>query len=133
LRILTVDDSHDSVVLLAKVLGDHNVIYCTTEQEIHDELKRFKPELIIFDYLIHETNAIEIYDRLSEQMELPTCFCVSGYSPKNLGLCLAATPFSAWFQKPFNWRDLREAITRLELGVFAEGTFSASQSASSAF
>lgn len=117
--ILYVDDYADNRQLLQRILESEGycVIQASDGSEALNKLQKEKLSLALIDLHLPDTNGYELGERIREQpgyLQLPIIFVTAG--DRELKLQKAATPYDAYFQKPFELDGLlREIRSRLGL------------------
>ena len=115
-RILIVDDEPEIVSLIMDLLesdGRFEVCKAATGYDAGIETERFKPHLIVLDYMLPDINGNIVCQRVraSETMPDTRILCVSGVVEPGEVEMLKAAGADDFLKKPF---DLREMISRIE-------------------
>jgi excisionase family DNA binding protein len=115
-RILVVDDEPEIVSLIRDVLEDDGrfeVCQAMTGYDAGIETQRFKPHLIVLDYMLPDINGNVVCQRVrsSEDMSDTRILCVSGVIERDEIEMLRASGADDFLKKPF---DLREIVSRIE-------------------
>jgi len=115
-RILIVDDEPEILALITDLLetdGRFEVSKASTGYDAGIETERFKPHLIVLDYMLPDINGNIVCQRVrsSEYMSETQILCVSGVIESGEIEMLKAAGANDFLKKPF---DLREMISRIE-------------------
>lgn len=115
-RVLVVDDEPEILSLITDLLesdGRFEVCQATTGYDAGIETERFKPHLIVLDYMLPDINGNIVCQRVrsSETMPNTRILCVSGVVESAEVEMLKSAGADDFLKKPF---DLREMITRIE-------------------
>ena len=115
-RILVVDDEPEIVSLIRDVLEDDGrfeVCQAMTGYDAGIETQRFKPHLIVLDYMLPDINGNVVCQRVRASEEMPDTriLCVSGVVERDEIEMLRASGADDFLKKPF---DLREIVSRIE-------------------
>ncbi len=116
-RILVVDDEPEIVSLIRDVLEDDGrfeVCQAMTGYDAGIETQRFKPHLIVLDYMLPDINGNVVCQRVRACEEMPDTriLCVSGVIEREEVEMLRASGADDFLKKPF---DLREIVSRIEI------------------
>lgn len=115
-RVLVVDDEPEILDLITELLvsdGRFEVCQASTGYDAGIETERFKPHLILLDYMLPDINGNIVCQRVrsSETMSDTRIMCVSGVVDPVEIEKLRNAGADDFLKKPF---DLREMITRIE-------------------
>lgn len=115
-RILVVDDDPEIVRLMAEWLGSDGRFEVRSAGTGYDaglETERFKPALIVLDYMLPDINGNVVCRRVRETPELAgtKVLCVSGVVEADEVERLRAAGADDFLKKPF---DLNELVRRIE-------------------
>lgn len=115
-RILLVDDEPEILSLLTDLLegdGRFDVCRASNGYEAGIETERFKPHLIVLDYMLPDINGNIVCERVraSETMPDTRILFVSGVVESDEVDMLKGSGADDFLKKPF---DLREMISRIE-------------------
>ncbi len=115
-RVLVVDDEPEILDLITEMLvsdGRFEVCQASTGYDAGIETERFKPHLILLDYMLPDINGNIVCQRVraSETMGDTRIMCVSGVVDPVEIEKLRNAGADDFLKKPF---DLREMITRIE-------------------
>ena len=115
-RVLVVDDEPEILDLITEMLvsdGRFEVSQASTGYDAGIETERFKPHLILLDYMLPDINGNIVCQRVraSETMGDTRIMCVSGVVDPVEIEKLRNAGADDFLKKPF---DLREMITRIE-------------------
>ena len=115
-RVLIVDDEPEIISLITDLLetdGRFEVSKASTGYDAGIETERFKPHLIVLDYMLPDINGNIVCQRVrsSEQMSDTRILCVSGVVESSEVEMLKAAGANDFLKKPF---DLREMISKIE-------------------
>lgn len=120
-RVLVVDDEPEIVSLITELLesdGRFEVRSAGTGYDAGIETERFKPQLIVLDYMLPDINGNVVCQRVRESggTEDTRVLCVSGVVEQNEIQRLRDAGADDFLKKPF---DLRELVSRIEslLGI----------------
>lgn len=115
-RVLVVDDEPEILSLVTDLLeGDGRFEVCKASNgyDAGMETERFKPHLIVLDYMLPDINGNIVCKRVrsSETMSDTRILCVSGVVELNEIAKLKDAGADDFLKKPF---DLREMISKIE-------------------
>lgn len=115
-RVLVVDDEPEILSLITDLLendGRFEVCQASTGYDAGIETERFKPHLIVLDYMLPDINGNIVCKRVraSETMPETRILCVSGVVEPSEVDMLRQAGADDFLKKPF---DLREMISRIE-------------------
>ena len=115
-RILVVDDEPEILSLITDLFeedGRFEVCQASTGYDAGIETERFKPHLIVLDYMLPDINGNVVCQRVrsSETMSGTRILCVSGVVESAEVEMLRESGADDFLKKPF---DLREMISRVE-------------------
>lgn len=115
-RILIVDDEPEIVSLITELLahdGRFEVRSAATGYDAGIETERFKPDLIVLDYMLPDINGNIVCKRVrqSENHTDTRVLCVSGVVEQDEVQMLKDAGADDFLKKPF---DLRELVNRIE-------------------
>lgn len=115
-RILVVDDDPEIVALITEWLGADprfEVRSASTGYDAGIETERFRPALIVLDYMLPDINGNVVCQRVRETPELAgtKVLCVSGVVEADEIERLRAAGADDFLKKPF---DLNELVRRIE-------------------
>jgi two-component system, OmpR family, response regulator RpaA len=115
-RVLVVDDEPEILSLITDLLegdGRFEVCQASTGYDAGIETERFKPHLIVLDYMLPDINGNIVCKRVraSETMPDTRILCVSGVVESSEVDMLKGAGADDFLQKPF---DLREMISKIE-------------------
>ena len=115
-RILVVDDEAEIVSLITDLLesdGRFEVCQASTGYDAGIETERFRPHLIVLDYMLPDINGNIVCERVraSETMSNTRILCVSGVVESSEVQRLRDAGADDFLKKPF---DLREMVSRIE-------------------
>jgi len=123
-RVLVVDDEPEILSLMTDLLasdGRFEVCQASTGYDAGIETERFKPHLIVLDYMLPDINGNIVCQRVrsSETMPETRILCVSGVVERDEIEMLKNAGADDFLKKPF---DLREMIAKIEalLGIEAK-------------
>ena len=114
-RILVIEDDEDILQVLETVLTLNKFSVKGIEQtnDIFESIKKYKPDLILTDYLLSGLNGGKICQLIKSNKEtchLPVVL-ISAYP--TLAVSFGNFGFDAFINKPFNIGDLVKQIERL--------------------
>ena len=117
-RVLIVDDEPEIVSLISELLeqdGRFEVRSASTGYDAGMETERFKPHLIVLDYMLPDINGNIVCQRVRENDENgdTRVLCVSGVVEQNEVEKLRQAGADDFLKKPFNLRELVERIENL--------------------
>lgn len=115
-RVLIVDDEPEIVSLMTELLegdGRFDVRSASTGYDAGMETERFKPHLIVLDYMLPDINGNIVCQRVREndQNQDTRVLCVSGVVEPDEVDRLMQAGADDFLKKPF---DLRELVSRIE-------------------
>lgn len=115
-RVLIVDDEPEIVSLMTELLegdGRFDVRSAATGYDAGMETERFKPHLIVLDYMLPDINGNIVCQRIREndQNQDTRVLCVSGVVEPDEVERLMQAGADDFLKKPF---DLRELVSRIE-------------------
>jgi excisionase family DNA binding protein len=115
-RVLIVDDEPEIVDLITDLLesdGRFEVRSAGTGYDAGIETERFKPQLIVLDYMLPDINGNVVCQRVRENgmNEDTRVLCVSGVVERDEIQRLKEAGADDFLKKPF---DLRELVNRIE-------------------
>jgi excisionase family DNA binding protein len=115
-RVLIVDDEPEIVSLITDLLehdGRFDVRSAATGYDAGMETERFRPHLIVLDYMLPDINGNVVCQRVRahEDNSDTRVLCVSGVVELSEIEKLKASGADDFLKKPF---DLRELVTRIE-------------------
>ncbi len=120
-RVLVVDDEPEILSLIMDLLesdGRFEVCKASTGYDAGIETERFKPHLIVLDYMLPDINGNVVCERVrsSESMSDTRILCVSGVVEREEIEMLRKSGADDFLKKPFDLRDIVSKIeTLLEL------------------
>ena len=123
-RVLVVDDDREIVALIRDVLesdGRFDVVTAGTGYDAGMETERFKPHLIVLDYMLPDINGNVVCQRVrnSKAHAETQILCVSGVVERHEVEGLRNAGANDFLKKPF---DLNEMIARIESLLAMETT-----------
>lgn len=115
-RVLVVDDEPEILSMVTDLLesdGRFDVCQASTGYDAGIETERFKPHLIVLDYMLPDINGNIVCQRVrsTESMSSTKILCVSGVVEQDQIDLLRNSGANDFLKKPF---DLREMIVRIE-------------------
>lgn len=115
-RVLVVDDEPEILALVMDLLegdGRFEVSKASNGYDAGMETERFKPHLIVLDYMLPDINGNIVCKRVreSETLSDTRILCVSGVVELNEIEMLRSAGADDFLKKPF---DLREMISKIE-------------------
>tara|TARA_R110002096_G_scaffold173781_2_gene347924 strand:+ start:63359 stop:63967 length:609 start_codon:yes stop_codon:yes gene_type:complete len=115
-RVLVVDDDPEIASLMEDVFGDDGRFEVRVVHNGYDagmETERFRPNLIVLDYMLPDINGNIVCQRLRENESLSDTrvICVSGVVEASEIAGLMESGADEFLKKPF---DLRELVRRVE-------------------
>ena len=115
-RILIVDDDTEIANLLTDVFSDDGRFEVKAVHNGYDaglQTERFRPHLIVLDYMLPDINGNIVCERIrsSETLKDTSILCVSGVVETNEIQSLLDAGANDFMKKPF---DLRQLIQRVE-------------------
>jgi len=115
-RILVVDDEPEILSLITEMLegdGRFEVCQASTGYDAGMETERFKPHLIVLDYMLPDINGNIVCQRVRASKTMPDTriLCVSGVVEAQEVEMLRSSGADDFLKKPF---DLREMVSRIE-------------------
>ncbi|PCI10444.1 regulator [bacterium] len=115
-RILVVDDEPEILSLITDMLegdGRFEVCQASTGYDAGIETERFKPHLIVLDYMLPDINGNIVCQRVRASKTMPNTriLCVSGVVEAQEVEMLRSSGADDFLKKPF---DLREMVSRIE-------------------
>tara|TARA_R110000744_G_scaffold243168_1_gene360110 strand:- start:2420 stop:3028 length:609 start_codon:yes stop_codon:yes gene_type:complete len=115
-RVLVVDDDPEIASLMEDVFGDDGRFEVRVVHNGYDagmETERFRPNLIVLDYMLPDINGNIVCQRLRENESLSDTrvICVSGVVEASEIADLMESGADEFLKKPF---DLRELVRRVE-------------------
>jgi len=115
-RVLIVDDEPEIVSLITDLLegdGRFEVCQASTGYDAGIETERFKPHLIVLDYMLPDINGNIVCQRVRSSQTMPDTqiLCISGVVEMSEVEMLKDAGANDFLKKPF---DLREMITKIE-------------------
>ncbi len=120
-RVLLVDDEPEILSLMTELLagdGRFEVAVASTGYDAGMETQRFRPHLIVLDYMLPDINGNIVCRRVREDsaLEGTRVLCVSGVIEPGEVDMLRAAGADDFLKKPF---DLNELVSRIErlLGI----------------
>jgi len=119
--VFVVDDNEKMLQLYARYLarGEYRVVSATSGAEAEAVLERERPDVIILDVMMRETDGWELLQRLHSRAELhdtPIVVC-SVLNEPNLAYFLGA---KAYLKKPVSADDMLAVVSRLLTGSSPE-------------
>ncbi len=116
-RVLIVDDESEIVALITELLesdGRFEVCQASTGYDAGIETERFKPHLIVLDYMLPDINGNIVCQRVRASQTMPDTriLCISGVVESSEVERLKRAGADDFLKKPF---DLTEMISRIEL------------------
>lgn len=114
-RVLIVDDERDIVDVLERILSQqtsYEVRTATNGFQAGMESERFKPHVMLLDIHLGEGDARQLADlvRRSEQLQFTKIIAMSGKLTDGQALALRGQGFDGFLKKPFQVRQVVEAI-----------------------
>ena len=114
-RVLVVDDSHDTLVIMTKILASQG---CTIEvadsgQRALELVSEFQPDVIVLDLAMPGMSGWELHQRLRERPELdgvPVVACTA-LAPYHAELRAREEGFDGFIAKPFKVQPFFDEIT----------------------
>ena len=80
LNIISLEDNSIHSLLLKKILSEHYNISCFTNIELfYEDLKKYRYDIIILDYILKNKNGLEIAKKLKENNIKSVIICVTSY------------------------------------------------------
>jgi excisionase family DNA binding protein len=115
-RVLVVDDEPEILSMITDLLegdGRFDVCQASTGYDAGIETERFKPHLIVLDYMLPDINGNIVCQRVrsSQSMTSTRILCVSGIVETSEVEMLRSAGADDFLKKPF---DLREMISKIE-------------------
>lgn len=115
-RILVVDDDPEIAQLMSDVFGDDGRFEVKAVHNGYDaglETERFRPHLIVLDYMLPDINGNIVCQRVrsSESLKNTSILCVSGVVESSEVQALLDAGANDFMKKPF---DLHQLIARVE-------------------
>jgi len=115
-RVLVVDDEPEILSMITDLLegdGRFDVCQASTGYDAGIETERFKPHLIVLDYMLPDINGNIVCQRVrsSQSMTSTRILCVSGVVETSEVEMLRSAGADDFLKKPF---DLREMISKIE-------------------
>lgn len=115
-RVLIVDDEPEILSLITDLLegdGRFDVCQASTGYDAGIETERFKPHLIVLDYMLPDINGNIVCQRVRSSQTMPDTriLCMSGVVESAEVEMLKSAGADDFLKKPF---DLREMITKIE-------------------
>ncbi len=115
-RVLIVDDEPEIVALITDLLesdGRFEVCQASTGYDAGIETERFKPHLIVLDYMLPDINGNIVCQRVRASQSMPDTriLCISGVVESAEVERLRSAGADDFLKKPF---DLTEMIARIE-------------------
>lgn len=117
-RVLVVDDDPEIASLMNDVLGDDGRFEVRVVHNGYDaglETERFRPHLIVLDYMLPDINGNIVCERMRDNKEFAETrvLCVSGVIEASEVDELMNSGADGFLQKPFDLRELINSIERL--------------------
>lgn len=112
-RVLVLDDDQSSCLILADFLSQFcHVDYVTAMTDIHQELERYQPDLILLDIFFGRHSGIEICQTLKQSAlyaDIPVIFITAAIEQQELEECWAAGCVD-FITKPFSFTTLTNRV-----------------------
>ena len=112
-RVLVLDDDLSSCLILADFLGQFcHVDHLTEMTDIHEELDRYKPDLILLDIFLGPHSGIEICKAIKQSAlyaDIPVIFITAAIEQEELEECWQAGCVD-FISKPFSFTTLTNRV-----------------------
>ncbi len=111
-KILLVDDSDDTILLVERKLDEYEVISVKNVREMRDMMGKVNPSLILLDVMIPDGDGFEVARELSSSEKfshIPIVFITSKTEGKDVEIGFNAGGFD-YIKKPFDIVELRARI-----------------------
>lgn len=112
-HILIVDDDKDIVSAIDTILQmeDYEVIKAYTGEDSIRQARKYKPDLILLDYMLPDMNGNKVVEilREKEKCDVPIILISAAHNVKELAKKMAV---NACITKPFALEDLLDSVAR---------------------
>lgn len=119
MKIFVCDDDLDILEFLRSFLIDqgHNVVTSVDCDGVINKIYQFKPDVIIFDYWLKDTESDKIIMEVKKVKELKKIPIILISAIANLESVVKGIPIDDYMEKPFDVYELMFKLNKCYLGV----------------
>ncbi len=116
-KILLIEDDIDTAVILKRILEENNYTleYTTRGGEGIEKIKEFRPDLILLDYILPDTDGIEMLKRIKEKYPEIPVIIITSYGSEDLAVHLLKKGADDYISKPL--ASMREILLKIEENI----------------
>lgn len=116
-KILLIEDDIDTVLILKKIFEENNYIleYTTKGKEGIEKIKEFRPDLILLDYILPDTDGMEVLKRIKEKYTRLPVIIMTAYGSEDLAIHLLKRGADDYISKPV--ASIREILLKVEENI----------------
>ncbi len=116
-KILLIEDDIETVLILKRVFEENNYIleYTTTGKEGIEKIKEFRPDLILIDYVLPDTDGVEMLKRIKEKYAEVPVIIMTAYGSEDLAVHILKKGADDYISKPI--ASMREILLKIEENI----------------
>lgn len=115
-RILVVDDEHNALVALAKILREdgYNVVVAGTEEQAMDRLNHWSFDFIITDLFLLRRSCLNLLNKIESLDAHIPVILTSGHGDVDRYIGESHMPDMMYLSKPIKYDELKRLIGKIE-------------------
>lgn len=116
-KIFLIEDDIDIITILKKILEENNYLveYITKGEGALEKIKEFKPDLILLDYILPDTDGIEMLKRIKEEFTEIPIIILTAYGSEDLAIHFLKKGANDYISKPLG--SMREILLKIEENI----------------
>ena len=116
MKALVVDDEHNALVALAKILLEdgHHVVVASNEEQAIDRLSRSAFDFVITDLFLVHGRCLKLLDKIKNLKTYTPVILTTGHENVSRYLDESSMEGMKFLSKPIKYEELKDTIAKIE-------------------